>query len=119
MGLYEQLFEQIVTHINAQLSFASNYSIGILDIAGFGKCKNLFNYFYLLYILFFFSEYLTEGYNTFDQLCINYTNERMQNFFIKIMLAKEKEWYNSQSLDVPFVQFLDNAHIIGNPTYVT
>lgn len=29
------------------------------------------------------------------------------------MLLKEKKWYESQKLDVPFVQFFDNYHIIG------
>lgn len=51
--------------------------------------------------------------NTFDQLCINYTNERLQNFFVEIMLSKEKQWYEQQSLKVPFVPFFDNASIIG------
>lgn len=59
------------------------------------------------------SEYLTEDINTFDQLCINYTNERLQHFFVTMMLSKEKQWYADQSLDVPFVPFFDNAAIIG------
>lgn len=58
-------------------------------------------------------EYLTGDNNTFDQLCINYSNERMQHFFVDIMLSKEKQWYDTQSLDVPFVQFFDNTDIIG------
>lgn len=40
MGLYEKLFQQIVIQINVQLSSSSSASsIGILDIAGFGKSK--------------------------------------------------------------------------------
>lgn len=46
-------------------------------------------------------------------MCINYTNERLQNLFVDIMLKKEKQWYGSQCLDVPFVQFFDNVDIIG------
>lgn len=29
------------------------------------------------------------------------------------MLLQEKKWYDSQSLDIPFVAFFDNTHIIG------
>ena len=65
------------------------------------------------YIANFRSEYFTEANNTFDQLCMNYINERIQNLFVDIMLKKEKQWYDSQSLDVPFVEFFDNTDIIG------
>lgn len=47
------------------------------------------------YIANFRSEYFTEANNTFDQLCINYINERIQNLFVDIMLKKEKQWYDS------------------------
>lgn len=44
MGLYEKLFRQIMLHMNARFSLSSSspsstYSIGILDIAGFGMSK--------------------------------------------------------------------------------
>lgn len=41
MGLYENLFRQIMLHINSRFSSSSlpTYSIGILDIAGFGMSK--------------------------------------------------------------------------------
>lgn len=51
--------------------------------------------------------------NSFDQMCINYTNERFQHYFVDIMLVKEKQWYDSQKLNVPFVPFFDNSPIIG------
>lgn len=51
--------------------------------------------------------------NSFDQLCINYTNERFQHYFVDSMLVKERQWYDSQQLDVPFVPFFDNSQIIG------
>lgn len=41
--LYEQLFREIMQHINHQFSYPlSDYSVGILDIAGFGKSIVLF-----------------------------------------------------------------------------
>lgn len=65
-------------------------------------------------ILFFlYLEYSTKNLNTFDQLCINYTNERLQKFFVDLMLSKEKHWYDSQAIEVPFVEFFDNGPIIG------
>lgn len=58
-------------------------------------------------------EYLTDTNNTFDHLCINYSNERLQKIFVDRMLSEEKQWYEDQELDIPFVQFFDNSQIIG------
>lgn len=46
-------------------------------------------------------------------MCINYSNERMQSFFVTLKLSDEKEWYENEGLDIPFVEFLDNSCIIG------
>lgn len=51
--------------------------------------------------------------NAFDQLCINYTNERVQQLFVDMMLLKEKKWYDFQELQINFVPFFNNIHIIG------
>lgn len=59
------------------------------------------------------TEYSSERVNTFDQLCINYTNERLQVLFVELKLVEEKRWYDNQGLDIPFVQFFDNSQIIG------
>lgn len=112
-------------HINDHnLLTTSEYSIGILDIAGFGMCiLSLQNAAKILslpitftiihIILFFWVEFSTLRDNTFDQLCINYCNERFQQYFVNLMLDQEKKWYNAQNLKVPFVQYLDNSQIIG------
>ncbi|XP_031625659.1 myosin heavy chain 95F-like [Contarinia nasturtii] len=93
-SLYNKLFSQLIQYINNFYSTpSSSYSIGIMDIAGF--------------------ECLTEMDNTFDQLCINYANERMQEFFIDRTLLKEKQWYDAQELDIDFVSFFNNNHIVG------
>lgn len=70
--------------------------------------------------LFFFSllEYLTNRDNSFDQLCINYSNERFQHYFVDVMLLEEKKWYDSQGLEIPFIPFFDNAHIIGKTHFI-
>lgn len=139
-GLYNKLFGHIIQHINGRLSVSSsNNSIGILDIAGFGRFQ-LFYYRNLalsqpfcarsvmiffrspknhivsnfkICLLLFRIEYLTEVNNTFEQLCINYVNERVQSFYVHIKLSEEKQWYVKQGLDVPFVEFFDNSHIVG------
>lgn len=51
--------------------------------------------------------------NSFDQLCINYVNEQFQQFFTQRVLNEEKEWYEKEKIDVPFVPFFDNCGIIG------
>lgn len=52
-------------------------------------------------------------------MCINYTNERFQQYFVDVMLLKEKKWYDSQGLDIPFIPFFDNSHIIGRKLNIT
>lgn len=69
---------------------------------------------YILNVFFFsLGEYFTNRDNSFDQLCINYSNERFQQYFFDVMLVKEKECYGSQGLDIPFIPFFDNFHIVG------
>merc|ERR1719341_2055637 len=59
-SLYSKLFDHIVMRINKSIPFqSSSYYIGVLDIAGF--------------------EYFTV--NSFEQFCINYCNEKLQQFF--------------------------------------
>jgi len=60
--MYERLFKWIVTRINRSLDRTKHQGtsfIGILDIAGF----EIFQI------------------NSFEQLCINYTNEKLQQLF--------------------------------------
>lgn len=61
-------------------------------------------------------EYSADGNNTYDQLCINYSNERMQKLFVDLKLSVEKEWYNIEGLNIPFVPFFDNFQTIGMKT---
>lgn len=57
-------------------------------------------------------EYLN-GNNHFDQLCINYANEKIQQFFVERMLRDEQKWYKDDKLDIPDIPYFDNIEILS------
>lgn len=90
-ALYSRVFDHIVSLINQSIPFQkSSYYIGVLDIAGF--------------------EYFTT--NGYEQLCINYCNEKLQKFFNDNILANEQELYKREGLNVPEIKYTDNQDII-------
>lgn len=83
--LYEKLFAFIVDKINRSLdhgSMTANY-IGLLDIAGFEIFQN----------------------NSFEQLCINYTNEKLQQFFNHYMFVLEQNEYLKENIQWDYVDY--------------
>lgn len=89
-GIYERGFGDLVTRINRQLDRTSSGSysegssfIGVLDIAGFEIFEN----------------------NSFEQLCINYTNEKLQQFFNHHMFVLEQEEYAREQIEWKFIDF--------------
>ena len=90
-SIYSRLFDYIVKRINQSIPFEkSSYYIGVLDIAGF--------------------EYFTV--NSFEQFCINYCNEKLQQFFNQRILKDEQELYEKEGLGVKNVSFVDNQDCI-------
>lgn len=90
-AVYSRLFDYIVHRINTSIPFqASAYYIGVLDIAGF-------EYFQM---------------NSFEQFCINYCNEKLQQFFNERILKNEQELYKREGLNVPEIRFVDNQDCI-------
>ncbi|CAF1111435.1 unnamed protein product [Rotaria sp. Silwood1] len=84
-SIYHRMFCWLVERVNLTLDVKSKrqYFIGVLDIAGF----EIFEY------------------NGFEQLCINYTNERLQQFFNHHMFVLEQEEYKREGIQWTFIDF--------------
>ncbi|NWR25606.1 MYSS protein, partial [Emberiza fucata] len=84
-AVYERMFLWMVVRINEQLDTKQprQYFIGVLDIAGF----EIFDY------------------NSFEQLCINFTNEKLQQFFNHHMFVLEQEEYKKEGIEWTFIDF--------------
>ncbi|NXG66908.1 MYO15 protein, partial [Hemiprocne comata] len=75
--LYYLLFEWLMLRINEWLApWESDCSVGIVDIHGFEDL----------------------GVNSLEQLCINFANEHLQQFFIQTVIAQEEEEYSQEQL---------------------
>ncbi|XP_068124560.1 myosin-15 [Hyperolius riggenbachi] len=84
-GIYDRMFKWLVIRINKTLDtkLPRQFFIGVLDIAGF----EIFDY------------------NSFEQLCINFTNEKLQQFFNHHMFVLEQEEYKKEGIDWEFIDF--------------
>ncbi|XP_067929437.1 myosin-9-like [Watersipora subatra] len=85
-AVYERMFKWLVARINKSLDRTKRQGasfIGILDIAGF----EIFEM------------------NSFEQLCINYTNEKLQQLFNHTMFILEQEEYQREGIDWKFIDF--------------
>ncbi|CAB1341935.1 unnamed protein product, partial [Coregonus sp. 'balchen'] len=83
---YERLFRWLVHRINKSLDRTKRQGasfIGILDIAGF----EIFEL------------------NSFEQMCINYTNEKLQQLFNHTMFVLEQEEYQREGIEWSFIDF--------------
>lgn len=90
-ALYTKLFDHIVSQINQCFPFKTSFTfIGVLDIAGF--------------------EYYE--FNSFEQFCINYCNEKLQQLFNDRILKQEQELYDKEGLGVKTVTYIDNQDCI-------
>ncbi|VCW67881.1 unnamed protein product [Gulo gulo] len=79
------MFKWLVVRINKTLDtkMQRQFFIGVLDIAGF----EIFEF------------------NSFEQLCINFTNEKLQQFFNHHMFVLEQEEYKREGIEWVFIDF--------------
>eukprot|EP00940_MAST-03C_sp_MAST-3C-sp2_P003640 g3640.t1 len=104
-AVYEKLFQWLVKRVNAataekasvggggQSSKSSdkrNRFIGVLDIFGFEIFEK----------------------NSFEQLCINYCNEKLQQFFNKHTFKEEESVYVSEGVPFTKIKFIDNQPVL-------
>lgn len=59
------------------------------------------------------SECFDIGQNSFEQLCINFINEKVRKFATNRLIADEILWYKMEGIDIPQNEFLDNQNVIG------
>merc|ERR1719174_3187128 len=94
--MYSRLFDFLVSRINQSTSSKQKASrkdsrrIGLLDIYGF----EIFDW------------------NSFEQLCINFANERLQQHFNMHMFTLEQRLYSSEGISWSHIKFQDNQQII-------
>ncbi|CAJ0600448.1 unnamed protein product [Cylicocyclus nassatus] len=85
-GLYSRIFNWLVKKCNQTLDqkgISRDFFIGVLDIAGF----EIFDF------------------NSFEQLWINFVNEKLQQFFNHHMFVLEQEEYAREGIDWVFIDF--------------
>lgn len=87
-AIYYNLFDWIVERVNQSLKARqpTTNSIGILDIYGFEIFEK----------------------NSFEQLCINYVNEKLQQIFIQLTLKAEQEEYAREQIKWTPISYFDN-----------
>ncbi|KNZ80659.1 Myosin-1 [Termitomyces sp. J132] len=87
-AIYNNLFEWIVSRVNISMKprFAHAQVIGILDIYGFEIFED----------------------NSFEQLCINYVNEKLQQIFIELTLKTEQEEYVREQIKWTPIKYFNN-----------
>ncbi|KAI5780653.1 myosin IC heavy chain [Peziza echinospora] len=87
-AIYNNLFEWIVARVNVSMKTrtAIAQTIGILDIYGFEIFEK----------------------NSFEQICINYVNEKLQQIFIQLTLRTEQEEYAREQIKWTPITYFDN-----------
>ncbi|XP_012505369.1 PREDICTED: unconventional myosin-VIIb [Propithecus coquereli] len=92
-GIYGHLFLWIVKKINTAIFTPLSQdpknvrkAIGLLDIFGFENFQN----------------------NSFEQLCINFANEHLQQFFVQHVFTMEQEEYRSEGIAWDYIHYTDN-----------
>ncbi|KAJ8389610.1 hypothetical protein AAFF_G00118470 [Aldrovandia affinis] len=96
-AIYGRMFVWIVEKINTAVNKSPSndpaffrQTIGLLDIFGFENFNT----------------------NSFEQLCINFANEQLQQFFVKHVFKQEQEDYNCENIVWKHIAFNDNQNTL-------
>ncbi|CAO2841966.1 unnamed protein product [Amaranthus hypochondriacus] len=90
--IYSRLFDWLVDKINSSIGQdpTSKSIIGVLDIYGFESFK----------------------FNSFEQFCINFTNEKLQQHFNQHVFKMEQEEYTKEEINWSYIEFVDNQDVL-------
>ncbi|GLU07844.1 hypothetical protein SLE2022_247840 [Rubroshorea leprosula] len=90
--VYSRLFDWLVDKINSSIGQDpdSKFLIGVLDIYGFESFKT----------------------NSFEQFCINLTNEKLQQHFNQHVFKMEQEEYTKEEINWSYIDFIDNQDVL-------
>ncbi|GMI94274.1 MYOSIN XI E [Hibiscus trionum] len=90
--IYSRLFDWLVDKINNSIGQDPNskFLIGVLDIYGFESFKA----------------------NSFEQFCINFTNEKLQQHFNQHVFKMEQEEYTKEKINWSYIEFVDNQDVL-------
>ncbi|CAB3410648.1 unnamed protein product [Caenorhabditis bovis] len=107
-AIYAKMFDWLVANVNRSIPFEKSAGyIGVLDVAGFGNLANVDDFKKQRKR---FSEFFAV--NSFEQFCINYCNEKLQQFFNERILRQEQELYAAEGLNVTRIEYSDNQDCI-------
>ncbi|CAN8327172.1 unnamed protein product [Cochlearia groenlandica] len=90
--VYARLFDWLVNKINRSVGqdADSRFQIGVLDIYGFECFKN----------------------NSFEQFCINFANEKLQQHFNEHVFKMEQDEYRKEEINWSYIEFIDNQDVL-------
>ena len=92
-SVFQTIFTDIVERCNQSVAGNKDQAqgrVGVLDIFGFERMQ----------------------FNSLEQICINYTNEKLHQTFINEVFESEKKVYRDEGLDPGAIQFTDNAAVL-------
>lgn len=87
---YENIFNTIITKVSGSLGNKTDKYIGILDIFGFEVFDS----------------------NGYEQLCINYTNEMLQQIYNQYVFKSEQLEYEKEKIEWTKIEYVKNDSII-------
>ncbi|PKA62171.1 DNA topoisomerase III [Apostasia shenzhenica] len=90
--VYARIFDWLVENVNRSVGQdkSSRLRIGLLDIYGFECFKN----------------------NSFEQFCINFANEKLQQHFNQHVFKMEQEEYTNEQINWSYIDFIDNQDVL-------